>query len=226
MEQQQNQTVDGRTVIRKTFVRRIPKRAINRVIKPFGDELKRHEKGVEMSGKIILTTKSGEEKDGGYDSSDDSGSAESHGIDNSMRVGFGNMMQRLEQRKKGLLGPSSAAAAEVTAPSNKYVPPRLRKDVQDPTASASSTFDEKTATNVKVTNLCLDTEDDDLRGLFSRFGPLHKVHILRSSTTGKSRGIGFINFRFHNDAANAIQRLHGHGFDNSILHVEWALPRP
>ena len=220
--------MEGRTVIRKTFVRRIPKRAISRVIKPFGAELKEHVKGVEMRGKIIFTNKSGEEQNGGYDSSDESGSAENHGIDNSMRVGFGNMMQRLEQRKKGLLGPSSAAAAaEVTAPSNKYVAPRLRKDMPDPTASSSpSTFDEKTATNVKVTNLCLDTEEDDLRGLFSRFGPLHKVHILRSSTTGKSRGIGFINFRFHNDAVNAIQRLHRHGFDNSILHLEWALPRP
>ena len=32
-------------------------------------------------------------------------------------------------------------------------------------------------------------------------------------------------FDCREDANKAIQRLNGHGYDNLILHVEWAQPR-
>ena len=37
------------------------------------------------------------------------------------------------------------------------------------------------------------------------------------------RGFGFVTFYHREDAAKAIAKLDGHGYDHLILHLEWAL---
>jgi len=36
------------------------------------------------------------------------------------------------------------------------------------------------------------------------------------------RGFAFVSFVRHDDAARAIAKLSGHGYDHLILHLEWA----
>ena len=43
---------------------------------------------------------------------------------------------------------------------------------------------------------------------------------------GESRGFAFINFIHREDANRAIAKLDGFGYDNLILSVSMAAPRP
>jgi len=83
--------------------------------------------------------------------------------------------------------------------------------------------DEEEAT-VRVSNLSEDTKEDDLRDLFKPFGPISRVFLAKDKKNDTSRGFAFINFKFRADAANAIEKLQGYGYDHLILHLEWAKP--
>lgn len=79
--------------------------------------------------------------------------------------------------------------------------------------------------SVRVTNLSEDTREDDLRELFSPFGPISRIYIAYDRETGENRGFAFVNFVYREHADKAIQKLDGWGYDNLILRVEWAQPR-
>ena len=80
--------------------------------------------------------------------------------------------------------------------------------------------------SVRVSNLSEDARDPDLAELFGQFGQLSRVYVAIDRVTGKSRGFGFVNFVHREDGERAINKLNGYGYDNLILHVEWATPRP
>jgi translation initiation factor 3 subunit G len=80
--------------------------------------------------------------------------------------------------------------------------------------------------SVRVTNLSEDTREPDLLELFRAFGPVSRVYVAVDQKTGSSRGFGFVNFVHREDAEKAISKLNGYGYDNLILRVEWATPRP
>ena len=61
--------------------------------------------------------------------------------------------------------------------------------------------------------------------LFSRFGQITRVYVALDRERGTSKGFAFVNFVRREDAARAISKLNGYGYDNLILHVEWAQPR-
>ena len=61
--------------------------------------------------------------------------------------------------------------------------------------------------------------------LFSPFGPISRIYIAYDRETGESRGFAFVNFVHREDAARAVAKLDGHGYDNLILRVEFAAPR-
>jgi len=77
---------------------------------------------------------------------------------------------------------------------------------------------------VRVSNLSEGAFENDLQELFKPFGPLQRVFIAKDKNTGASRGFGFVTFYHREDAAKAISKLDGHGYDHLILHLEWALP--
>lgn len=112
-------------------------------------------------------------------------------------------------------GPGATKAA--------YVPPSMR-------AGAERTGTEMRRRNeensVRVTNLSEDTREPDLHELFRTFGPVSRVYVAIDQKTGMSRGFGFVNFVNKEDAERAISKLNGYGYDNLILRVEWATPRP
>jgi translation initiation factor 3 subunit G len=80
--------------------------------------------------------------------------------------------------------------------------------------------------SVRVTNLSEDTREPDLLELFRAFGPVSRVYVAVDQKTGSSRGFGFVNFVHREEAEKAISKLNGYGYDNLILRVEWATPRP
>jgi len=75
---------------------------------------------------------------------------------------------------------------------------------------------------LRVTNLSEDVTEADLHELFRRFGHTSRIYLAKDRITNQSRGFAFVNFTNRTDAQLAIDKLNGHGYDNLILHVEWA----
>ncbi|KAE8816647.1 Eukaryotic translation initiation factor 3 subunit G [Hordeum vulgare] len=122
--------------------------------------------------------------------------------------------------------PTSDGPAALNDPAKvSYVHPRRRTDAvyHDGGHDMRRRNDEN---SVRVTNLSEDTREPDLLELFRSFGPVSRVYVALDQRTGSSRGFGFVNFVQREDAENAISKLNGYGYDNLILHVEWATPRP
>lgn len=102
-----------------------------------------------------------------------------------------------------------------------YVPPGLR-----PGADKTEMRPRRDENSVRVTNLSEDTREPDLLELFRPFGDVSRVYVALDKETQVSRGFGFVNFVRREDAQRAINKLNGYGYDNLILSVEWATPRP
>eukprot|EP00397_Hematodinium_sp_SG-2012_P036746 GEMP01039711.1.p1 GENE.GEMP01039711.1~~GEMP01039711.1.p1 ORF type:complete len:309 (-),score=78.64 GEMP01039711.1:993-1880(-) len=118
-----------------------------------------------------------------------------------------------------------AAAVKMMQEAEKkgaYVPPSLRNKSR---AELDQAREEVT---LRVTNLSEDVRDGDLQALFSQFGHLQRVFLARyrdGDKEGQSKGFAFVTFNNRKDAETAMKRLHGHGYDNLILQVNWAKPR-
>lgn len=117
--------------------------------------------------------------------------------------------------------PNSAAAG------GKYVPLHMRSGGADSGGAGmgmGGRFEEEDQTTLRVTNISEDTNEDDLRDLFSPFGRIQRVYLARDRETQVSRGFAYISFHYRDDAARAMEKLNGFGYDHLILKVEWAKP--
>jgi translation initiation factor 3 subunit G len=95
----------------------------------------------------------------------------------------------------------------------KYLPPGRREGAA-----------EAVNTTLRVTNITEDAKESDILELFKRFGPIQRVYLARDKHTSASKGFAFVSFHKRDDAARAIQKLNGFGYDHLILNVEWARP--
>ncbi|CAN8247774.1 unnamed protein product [Cochlearia groenlandica] len=123
------------------------------------------------------------------------------------------------------IGESSTAVAVSGTGKAAYVPPSMRAGA-DRSAAGSDMRRRNDENSVRVTNLSEDTREPDLMELFHPFGAVTRVYVAIDQKTGVSRGFGFVNFVSREDAQRAINKLNGYGYDNLILRVEWATPRP
>jgi len=80
------------------------------------------------------------------------------------------------------------------------------------------------ANTIRVTNLPEEIQDADIRELFSPLGRISRIFLARDKYTGASKGFAFVSFDRKEDAAKAVATVHGHGYANLILNVEWAKP--
>ncbi|KAJ0987818.1 hypothetical protein J5N97_006174 [Dioscorea zingiberensis] len=119
--------------------------------------------------------------------------------------------------------PTETTASSGATKGGAYVPPSLRAGAERSGTEMRRRNDEN---SVRVTNLSEDTREPDLLELFRAFGPVSRVYVAVDQKTGMSRGFGFVNFVNKEDAERAINKLNGYGYDNLILRVEWATPRP
>ncbi|CAL9777253.1 unnamed protein product [Musa acuminata subsp. burmannicoides] len=119
-------------------------------------------------------------------------------------------------------GAETAASQSGTGKST-YVPPSMRAGAVRGGTETKHRNDEN---SVRITNLSEDTREPDLLELVDAFGPIARIYVAMDQKTGVSRGFGFVNFVNREDAERAINKLNGYGYDNLILRVEWATPRP
>ena len=75
---------------------------------------------------------------------------------------------------------------------------------------------------LRVTNISEDTQEQDLRDLFSYVGRVARVYVGRDRETGAGRGFAFVSFEDKATAQRAIERMNGRGYDNLILNVAWS----
>ena len=114
----------------------------------------------------------------------------------------------------------------------RYVPPSQRGGAAPSTGSAykppmgrggaGSTMDD--LNTIRVTNLSENTTEADLQELFSHFGRVSRVYLAKNKETMESRGFAFVTFINQKDAAAAMEKLQGFGYDHLILKLEWARP--
>ncbi len=81
------------------------------------------------------------------------------------------------------------------------------------------------ATKLYVGNLNFQTEERDLRDLFSQHGEVVSLNIITDRETGRSRGFGFVEMADGDAARNAETALDGAEFDGRQLKVNEAKPR-
>lgn len=81
------------------------------------------------------------------------------------------------------------------------------------------------ANKLYVGNLNYQTEQENLRSLFTQFGEVVSATILTDRDTGRSRGFGFVEMADEDSASAAIQGLNGTEFEGRTLKVNEARER-
>jgi len=119
----------------------------------------------------------------------------------------------------------SADTEEAPKKGNVYVPPSMRAGANPLASSGGSSSGRRDEfATVRVTNLSEDTKEADLQELFRPFGPISRIYLAKDKESNTSRGFAFVSFIRKEDAARAIEKLSGYGYDHLILHLEWAKP--
>lgn len=74
-----------------------------------------------------------------------------------------------------------------------------------------------------VGGLSWETTEDGLRGYFSKYGEISDSVVMRDSSTGRSRGFGFVTFT--NTSATAAVLAETHTLDGKTIDPKLAVPR-
>jgi translation initiation factor 3 subunit G len=114
------------------------------------------------------------------------------------------------------------AGGAVANPTGKYIPPSARGGL----AGAARAIPERPddLNTIRVTNISENTSEADLQDLFKPFGRISRVYLAKDKETLQSRGFAFVSFVNKDDAARAMEKLQGYGYDHLILKLEWARP--
>lgn len=75
-------------------------------------------------------------------------------------------------------------------------------------------------------NLSYTCTEDDLKALFTPFGPLSAIHIPITADTKKPKGFAYVLFAIPDDAVRAYTRLDGTIFQGRLLHILPAHEQP
>jgi RNA recognition motif-containing protein len=79
--------------------------------------------------------------------------------------------------------------------------------------------------NIYVGNLSKDVTDDDLQGLFSEYGQIKSVKVIRDLFSGESKGFGFVEMPGQSEAQKAMEELNTKEVKGKKLVVNEARPR-
>jgi len=78
---------------------------------------------------------------------------------------------------------------------------------------------------IYVGNLCFDTNEGDLKGLFETYGTVDSAKVISDQFTGKSRGFAFIEMENREEGLKAIRELDTKDLDGRSLKVNEARPK-
>ncbi len=79
--------------------------------------------------------------------------------------------------------------------------------------------------NIYVGDLSYDVTEDDLKAVFSEFGEVDSVNIIKDKFSGRSKGFGFVEMPNNSEADKAIEALKGTELKGRNLKVNQAKPR-
>lgn len=79
--------------------------------------------------------------------------------------------------------------------------------------------------NIYVGNLPFNAAEEELKELFSAYGQVDSVSLIKDKFTGQSRGFGFVEMPNLKEAQAAIAGLNGKDFKGRNLTVNPAKPR-
>jgi RNA recognition motif-containing protein len=79
--------------------------------------------------------------------------------------------------------------------------------------------------NLYVGNLSYGVTEDDLQALFSEFGEVASVNIIKDQMSGQSKGFGFVEMPDNSEADKAIKALNGKELKGREVKVNQAKPR-
>jgi len=123
--------------------------------------------------------------------------------------------------------PAEPATALPASTGSKYVPPSMRsgagRGAGESMGRAGGNRDD--LPTLRVTNISEDTQENDLRDLFGTFGRVARVYVGRDRETGAGKGFAFVSFEERANAQKAMEKMHGRGYDNLILNIQWSQPR-
>jgi translation initiation factor 3 subunit G len=151
----------------------------------------------------------------------------------NMNAFWDKQKRRELERKHGLDGGDAEGAAAggwtqvgagggvASGATGKYVPPSQRAIMAGGVKPERRTDDLNT---IRVTNISENTTEADLQDLFKPFGRISRVYLAKDKETLQSRGFAFVSFVNKDDAASAMEKLQGYGYDHLILKLEWARP--
>lgn len=80
-------------------------------------------------------------------------------------------------------------------------------------------------TKIYVGNLSYETENSDLENLFSTYGDVSMVNVVRDRDSGRARGFGFVEMKTSDDANTAIDKLNSTEFNGRSIVVNMAKPK-
>ncbi|KAF0989594.1 hypothetical protein HZS_3674, partial [Henneguya salminicola] len=83
--------------------------------------------------------------------------------------------------------------------------------------------DDKQIRSVFVGNIPYEANDEQLRNIFSKIGPVTSFRIVYDRETGKPKGYGFCEYRDVETAQSAIRNLNGMELHNRTLRVDSAV---
>jgi RNA recognition motif-containing protein len=80
-------------------------------------------------------------------------------------------------------------------------------------------------TKIYVGNLSYSTTEETLRTLFSEFGSVVTVELIKDRDTGSSKGFAFVEMGSQSESSKAINSLNGTSLEDRVIKVNFAKPR-
>lgn len=78
--------------------------------------------------------------------------------------------------------------------------------------------------NIYIGNLSFSTSEDTLSALFTEFGEVESVKVIKDRFSGRPKGYGFIEMPSNSEADQAIKALNGNRIDGNNIKVRPADP--
>jgi len=79
--------------------------------------------------------------------------------------------------------------------------------------------------NMYIGNLAYDVTEDDLKELFSEFGEVATVNIIKDNYAQQSKGFGFLEMPNNSEADKAIKTLNGNEIKGRKIKISQAESR-
>ena len=80
--------------------------------------------------------------------------------------------------------------------------------------------------NIYVGNLSYNLNEEELAELFSQYGEVISVKIVKDQETGRAKGFGFVEMADETEGAEAIEKLDGTDVRGRSMKVNPAKPKP